>query len=45
MELGIVEMSFILITAVGILGLAFTLAWIDASPRKETRQALDQVPD
>lgn len=34
MELDIVELSFIVLTAVGILGLAFTLAWKDAAPRK-----------
>ena len=37
MELGVVELSFIIVTAVGVLGFAFTLAWIDASPRKLDR--------
>lgn len=35
MELGLFELSFILVVAVGVLGVAFTLAWIDASPRKK----------
>jgi hypothetical protein len=35
MDIGVVELSFIVLTAVGVLGLAFTLAWIDASPRKQ----------
>ena len=34
MELDILELSLIIATAVGVLGLAFGLAWIDASPRK-----------
>jgi hypothetical protein len=41
MELSFFEMAFILITVVGVLGVAFTLAWIDASPGK----AGDQGPD
>jgi hypothetical protein len=41
MELGLFEMAFILVTVVGVLGLAFTLAWMDASPHK----ARDQGPD
>jgi len=36
MEIGIVELSLIILTTVGILGTAFTLAWIDASSRKQT---------
>jgi len=35
MELGIFELSFILVTVVSVLGIAFTLAWIDASPHKD----------
>jgi hypothetical protein len=34
MELGFLELSLIIATAVAVLGLAFSLAWIDASPRK-----------
>jgi len=41
MELDVVELSLILVTAVGVLGLAFTLAWIDASPRKQLDRARD----
>jgi hypothetical protein len=41
MELGIVELSLIILTAVGVLGLAFTLAWIDASPRKQLHRGRD----
>ncbi len=41
MEMGPFELAFIIITVVSVLGLAFTLAWIDASPRK----AGDQGPD
>jgi len=33
-ELGLFEVGFILITVVSVLACAFTLAWIDASPRK-----------
>jgi|GEM_PF-5875829 len=35
MELGVFELSFILLTIVSILGVAFTLAWRDAAPRKD----------
>ena len=35
MELGIFELSFILVTVISVLGVAFTLAWIDASPCKD----------
>ena len=45
MELGVVELSLIILTAVSVLALAFTLAWLDASPRKQTRGALDQMPE
>lgn len=41
MELGLFEMAFILVTVVGVLGLAFALAWRDASPPR----AGDQGPD
>jgi hypothetical protein len=41
MELGLFEMAFILVTVISVLGVAFALAWIDASPRK----AGDQGPD
>jgi len=41
MELDVVELSLILVTAVGVLGLAFTLAWIDASPCKQLDRARD----
>ena len=34
MELGLFEMAFILVTVVGVLGLAFTLAWMDAAERR-----------
>jgi hypothetical protein len=44
MELGVVELSLIILTAVSVLALAFTLAWLDASPRKQ-RGALDQMPE
>jgi hypothetical protein len=36
MEFGFLEYGLILVAAVSILGAAFTLAWIDASPRKST---------
>ena len=45
MELGFFELSFIIVTVVGVLGLAFTLAWLDAAPRKDAGQALDRAPD
>jgi hypothetical protein len=45
MELGFFEMSFILIAVVSVLGVAFTLAWLDASPRKGARGVLDQTQD
>ena len=45
MELDVVELSLILVTAVGVLGLAFTLAWIDAAPRKAAGEGLDHRPD
>lgn len=41
MELGVLELAFIVLTAVAVLGLAFTLAWIDASPRKQLDRARD----
>lgn len=44
MELGFVELGLILVTVVSVLGIALTLAWIDASPRRAS-QALDQLPD
>jgi hypothetical protein len=28
-----------------VLGVAFTLAWLDASPRKAAGQALDRQPE
>lgn len=37
MELGVMELSFILLTAVGVLGVAFTLAWLDASKTPDSR--------
>jgi hypothetical protein len=37
MELGVMELSFILLTAVAVLGVAFTLAWIDASKAPDRR--------
>ena len=37
MELGVVELSVILLTAVGVLGVAFALAWIDASKAPDRR--------
>ena len=37
MELGSVELSVILLTAVAVLGVAFTLAWIDASKSPGSR--------
>jgi len=40
-ELDLFEFAFIIITVIGVLGSAFTLAWMDASPRK----ARDQGPD
>jgi hypothetical protein len=40
MELGFLQMAGILVVAVGILGAAFTLAWIDATP-KNTGGPLD----
>ncbi|HWU55541.1 MAG TPA: hypothetical protein VN175_08570 [Rhizomicrobium sp.] len=45
MELGLVELSLIIGTLVSVLGAAFTLAWIDASPRKATGEALNHRPD
>lgn len=45
MELGLFEFAFILITVVSVLGVAFALAWIDASPRKAAGDALDHGPD
>jgi hypothetical protein len=39
MELSIVELSIILVTAVGVLGLAFAIAWKDAS------RNLDRAPE
>ena len=35
MELGFFELSFILVTVISVLGVAFTLAWMDAAPRKD----------
>jgi len=43
MELDVFELSFILVTVVSVLGVAFTLAWIDASPHKDA--GLDQSRD
>lgn len=34
MELGLFEFAFIIVTVISVLGVAFTLAWLDASPRK-----------
>jgi len=34
MEFGFLEYGLMLVAVVSILGAAFTLAWIDASPRK-----------
>lgn len=45
MELGLFEMAFILVTVVSVLGGAFALAWIDASPRKTAGEGMDQRPD
>ena len=39
MELGFFELSFILVTVISVLAVAFTLAWIDASPRKDGSDA------
>ena len=35
MELGLFELVFILVTVISVLGVAFTLAWIDVAPRKD----------
>ena len=43
MELDVFELSFILVTVVSVLGVALTLAWIDASPHKDA--GLDQSQD
>ena len=45
MELGFFETSFILVAVVSVLGVAFTLAWLDASPRKGSGGVLDRAPD
>jgi hypothetical protein len=45
MELGFFETSFILVAVVSVLGVAFTLAWLDASPRKGGNGVLDQTQD
>ena len=45
MELSFFEMSLIIVTLVSVLAGAFTLAWIDASPRKAAGEALDHSPD
>ena len=45
MELSLFEMSLIIVTLVSVLAGAFTLAWIDASPRKAAGEALDHRPD
>jgi hypothetical protein len=45
MELGLFELSLIIATLVSVLGAAFALAWIDASPRKAAGEALDHHPD
>ena len=45
MELGLFELSLIIVTLVSVLGAAFALAWIDASPRKAASEGLEQPPD
>ena len=45
MELGFFETSFILVAVVSVLGVAFTLAWLDASPRKGAGGLPDQTSD
>jgi len=35
MGLGFLQTAGILVVAVGVLGLAFALAWIDATPRSK----------
>ena len=45
MELGLFELSLIIVTLVSVLGVAFTLAWIDAAPRKAAGEALDHRPE
>jgi len=45
MELGLFELFLIIVTLVSVLGCAFTLAWIDASPRRAAGEGLDQPPD
>jgi hypothetical protein len=38
MELDPMELALIIVAAVSVLGVAFGLAWIDASPRRQGRQ-------
>jgi hypothetical protein len=38
MGLGFLQAAGILIVAIGVLGVAFTLAWIDATPRNNSRR-------
>jgi len=45
MELGLFELFLIIVTLVSVLGVAFTLAWIDAAPRKAAGEGLDHRPD
>jgi hypothetical protein len=40
MGLGFLQAAGILVVAVGVLGVAFALAWIDATPRND-RRSLD----
>ena len=38
MGLGFLQAAGILVVAIGVLGVAFTLAWIDATPRNDSRR-------
>ena len=42
MEFGFLEFAMIIVAAVSVLGVAFALAWMDASPR---RSGTGEAPD
>lgn len=43
--MGYLELGVLTVAALGILGFAFTLAWIDASPRRRAKTSFRETTD
>jgi hypothetical protein len=43
--MGYLELGVLIVAALGILGFAFALAWIDASPHRRTKASFRETTD